>query len=212
MIKIYTICLSEIQEMEEYLFLCADSERKEKAIRFRRADDRLRCLSAGYLMKHYVPGFSEKLLRIGAQGKPYLPEGIPFNVSHGGDYIVLAVCGEVRSIGVDVEPVREMEYYRDILPYSMTENERLFAGDDENRAARLWTRKESLYKCFGEGIGDISEMPEVVQDQVSFSGDLFRLKSWKTDDHMFSVAWPEDYPSREQNIKRTAVQIPPQAG
>ncbi len=207
MTSIYTIKLSEIQDKEEYLFRCADRSRREKAELFRQKDDRLRCLAAGYLMKHYVPGFSEERLYYGEQGKPFLRGGMPFSISHGGNFIVLTVCRDAESIGVDVENIREIEWYRDILPCSMTENERMFVGDSANRAVFIWTRKESLFKCSGEVITDISDLPEVIQDRVFFCGHPVVLNSRESDNHIFSVAWRGADASVTHSIDITRVHI-----
>ncbi len=188
MIGVFIVKLSEIYDMEELLIQCADSTRREKAARFLHKEDRLRCLAAGYLMKHFVPGFSDDLLRFGTQGKPFLENGVPFSISHGGDHVVLAVCEECRGIGVDAEPVREMEYYKDMLPFMMNEAERGFVGGDAHRAVRIWTRKESLYKSVGEGISDVRELPDVREDRVVFAGDVFLLRSMEEDGHSLSIA------------------------
>ena len=188
MIEIYTARLSEIRNKEKYLLETAGRQRKEKALRFLQADDRLRCLAAGYLLKQHLPGYSEEMLRTGKEGKPFLPGGPAFSISHGGDFVVLAVDGSSEGIGVDVEPIREMEYYKTILPYAMTDTEKRTVGEDAKCAVRIWTRKESLYKCVGEGVSDFLELPEVLEDQVFFFGKLCRLHSWEREGHMFSVA------------------------
>ena len=188
MIEVRTMKLSGLRDREEYLSREAGSLRREKASRFIREDDRLRCLAVGYMMRRCLPGYSEALLCTGKAGKPFLRDGVPFSISHGGNYIVLAWCAGAEGIGVDAEPIREMEYYQAILPYSMTAKERDAVGGDAGTAVRIWTRKESLYKCVGEGVSDFRELPEVLEDRVLFSGRLCRLKSWEEEDHAFSVA------------------------
>lgn len=186
---IYKLRLSDIQGKEGYLFQYADSSHREKAAKFFMNDDRLRCLAAGYLIKQNVPFFSEELVEYTRQGKPYLPDkGIAFNVSHGGNFIVLAVSNETKGIGVDVEPIREIDFYRDILAYAMTEREQLFVGNDARNAVFIWTRKESLYKCIGEGIKDFSELPEVISDRVLFLGNPCQLHSREEENHFISIS------------------------
>ena len=186
--EIRTVRLSEIRGKENSLLASASKARREKALRFRYLDDRLRCLAAGDMMRRYLPGFSEELLALGADGKPFLRNGVAFSISHGGNYIVLAWCEGIAGIGVDVEPIMDFAYYRDILPYAATLQERVAIGDDASKAVRLWTRKESLYKSRGEGISDFRELPDVLEDNVFFGGMLCRLQSWEEDGHMFSIA------------------------
>lgn len=91
--------------------------------------------------------------RFGKQGKPYFAdETLPFfNISHAGGFVVLAVSD--REVGVDIQNMRSQ---REI---SMAE--RFFSGEesravseDETRELfyKLWSRKEALGKCTGEGV------------------------------------------------------------
>ena len=201
MIEVRTVKLSAIRDKEEVLYSEVGRSRRERASRFIRADDRLRCLAAGTLMKRCLPGYSEALYNTGADGKPFLRGGVPFSLSHGGEYIVLAWCEEAEGIGIDVEPVREMEYYRAILPCFMTPGEIRAVGESAWEAVRVWTRKESLYKCIGEGITDFRELPEVLEDRVMFGNAMCCLNSWEKDGHMFSVAFRNARQSVKFNVK-----------
>lgn len=155
---------------------------------FRRPDDRLRCLAAGFLLQKYLPGYEEGLLVYGKDGKPFLQGGAAFSLSHGGDFVTLAWCEGARGIGMDVEPIGEMDCYRDMLPFYMTPAEQRATGSSARKAVTIWTRKECLYKCIGEGIGDILELPEVLADCVAFAGSNCQLKSWESEGHLFSLA------------------------
>lgn len=180
--------LSGLRGREKFLYNEADARRRHKASRYLRADDRLRCLAAGCLMKHCLPDYSEDRLYYGPDGKPFLRDGVSFSISHGGNYVMLAWCDAAEGIGVDVEPIREFEYYRQIIPRTMTAREQKFVGEDAGAAVRIWTRKESLYKCVGEGITDFRELPEVLEDRVVFLGRSCDLLSREKENHFFSVA------------------------
>ena len=188
MTEVRVIRISELQESEDLLFGSVSERRRQKASRFLQKDDRLRSLAAGYLMEHCIPGWSEASFYTGRDGKPFLLNGVPFSVSHGGDYAAVAWCDGAEGIGIDVEPIREIEYYRDILPYAMTEDEQKQAEGNAAMAVRIWTRKESLYKCVGEGFSDFSELPPVLGDRVMFLGLPCRFNSWQEEGHSFSVA------------------------
>lgn len=186
--EIHTIRLSEIRSSEGKLIACADKQRREKALRFLHKDDRLRSLAAGYLMKKFLPHFSEDRLCFGKDGKPFLKGGPAFSVSHGGEYVVLAIDEKAEGVGVDVEPIAGMEVYRPILQSYATPNEQRAIGNDALKAVWIWTRKESLYKTYGEGVSDFLELPETLEDRVMFFGAECFLKSWQEDGHMFSAA------------------------
>ncbi|MBR5109155.1 MAG: 4'-phosphopantetheinyl transferase superfamily protein [Clostridia bacterium] len=201
MIEVRTMKLSTLRDKEKVLYYEADRQRRERASRFIQADDRLRCLAAGILMKRCLPGYSEALLYTGVDGKPFLRGGVPFSLSHGGEYIVLAWCNGVDGIGIDVEPIREMEYYQAIIPCFMTSGEIKAVGESAREAVRVWTRKESLYKCVGEGVTDFRELPEVLEDRVLFGNAMCCLNSWEKDGHMFSVALRNTKRSMEFNVE-----------
>ena len=68
-------------------------------------------------------------------------------------------------------------------------------GGDAAQAVRIWTRKESLYKCSGEGVSDFLQLPPVLHDRVLFQGKPARLTSWEACGHSFSAAlWGSDAP------------------
>lgn len=187
MTEVRVMRLSALRESEDLLNAAVSDRRREKAARFVQRDDRLRCLAAGYLAEHCLPGWSEQRFYTGRDGKPFLRDGVPFSLSHGGDFIVLAWQEGAAGVGIDVEPIRDMDYYRSILPYAMTETEQAAAGDAA-AAIRIWTRKESLYKCVGEGFSSFSELPPVLEERVMFLGLPCRFKSWEEEGHCFSAA------------------------
>ena len=205
MIEVRTMKLSLLWDMEEFLYSEASQQRREKASRFLHADDRLRCLAAGYLLKRCLPGYSEALHYMNVNGKPFMRDGVPFSISHGGNYIALAWCEGAGDIGVDVEPIRETEYYRAILPRFMTSGELNAVGENAKDIVRVWTRKESLYKCVGGRISDVRELPEVLEKRVLFGGAECFLSSWEKDGHMFSVALRDFDQSMEFHIKPVGI-------
>jgi 4'-phosphopantetheinyl transferase len=95
-----------------------------------------------------------------AEGKPHLAQGLPpieFNLSHAGDFALLAAARGV-SIGVDIELVRELPDADAVADdvFSITEREVLRSlPAQERRAAffRCWTRKEAIVKALGKGLG-----------------------------------------------------------
>ena len=188
MAEVYVLQLSDLYGKKNILLELADRQRREKALRYLREDDQLLSLAAGYLMKRYLPGFSEDRLWTGKDGKPFLRGGPAFSVSHGGAYAALAWDENAEGVGVDVEPIQEMGYYQPILPFYATAEEREAVGNDAKKAVWVWTRKESLYKCVGEGVSDFRELPKTLEEHVLFFGMPCRLASREKNGHMFSLA------------------------
>lgn len=94
----------------------------------------------------------------GAHGKPAVADtDVEFNVSHSGDYSLLAFCGG-RPVGVDLEKLCERKSLALVAEhhFGSDEFEHVLAGADEDerlaRFYRCWTRKEAFMKATGEGL------------------------------------------------------------
>ena len=188
MTKYYDLNITELRNKKEYLYAFVSEDRRQKARRFIHEDDELRCLGAGYLMKKYLPDYEESNLFTGKDGKPYLRDGVSFSISHGGDHIVLAYDEQAESVGADVEPVKEFSYYKSIISFYATDKERQLIGTDPHKAVWTFTRKESLYKCFGEGFSDFRELPDTSENLIKLHSERVLLTSFEKDNHVFSLA------------------------
>ncbi len=91
--------------------------------------------------------------RFGEQGKPYFEnQTLPFfNISHAGGLVVLAVSD--REVGVDIQNMRSQRE-TSMAERFFTEEESRAVSEDETREIfyKLWSRKEALGKCTGEGV------------------------------------------------------------
>lgn len=151
--------------------------RAERLWKYRRAEDRARCLGAGLLLRRYA-GSGEPLL--GPRGKPYFAGGPHFSLAHSGDYALLAVAD--MPVGTDIEqhtPIEVRVAQRIFLPSEWT----WMASAAPSLAPMhtLWTAKESIMKATGAGIYmtpetiEIDPVQEVGRDA---SGELWQL-SWR---------------------------------
>jgi len=103
--------------------------------------------------------------------KPRLvsPPGTPqvhFNVSHSGDYAVIAVSRDAE-VGVDIEQRRARQPFLDLARrfYSASENGWLESIAPERQAeafCRIWSVKEAVLKCAGLGLSVPTQKVEVV--------------------------------------------------
>ena len=165
------------------------AERYEKLVRYRQEEDRLRCFASSLLLQKAAQGRS---ISYNEAGKP-LVEGLFFNLSHIGDYVVLAEAD--GPVGVDIE---EMVPYGDWVRAALAarEYEWMLRGKDERerqeRFYRLWTRKESLVKCEGRGFalspGEISTMPVDEARLIAYGGKTYGLCSHTFHGYMLSAA------------------------
>ena len=103
-----------------------------------------------------VLGCAQEDIQVAPNGKPYLPCGPWFSVSHSNGLILLAVS-EDGEVGCDVEwegrEIRNPETIRRKIA---------LPGEDDEPLPRLWVRKEAVYKSgLGEGAKVYyPEMPE----------------------------------------------------
>lgn len=96
-------------------------------------------------------------IRVGVNGKPYLPDGPAFNLSHAGEYALVAVGGGDR-VGVDIELQRPIPELADIAHSHFAPEERnellaLPSARQTRAFYRIWTRKEAFVKASGIGVG-----------------------------------------------------------
>ena len=109
---------------------------------------------AGRRLLRDVLGCAEKDIRMHDNGKPYLPGGPFFNISHADGLVLLAVseCGE---IGCDAErigrPLRKEEAIRRKIARP---------GDESTPLLKLWVRHEAMFKAGGPGEVFYPAVPE----------------------------------------------------
>jgi len=102
-------------------------------------------------------------LALGPFGKPSLPGGPRFSVSHAEEQALIAVDPR-RELGVDLEPLRPVPESEAIarLCFAADEVAELSAAQAEGPDSflRLWTRREAYLKALGVGFsGEESRIP-----------------------------------------------------
>lgn len=119
-------------------------------------------LAASVLLSYALKqgfGLSESALDYaeGDYGKPYITshKNVHFNISHTDGYCAVAVSDS--HVGVDIQLLKPelTDGMKAIVRRFFSESEKEFYGLSEDSAAlfyRLWTAKESIVKCTGEGI------------------------------------------------------------
>ena len=92
-----------------------------------------------------VLGCGENDVHIHENGKPYLPDGSYFNISHAGGLVLLAVS-ERGEIGCDVEHAE-----RPLLNEAAIRRKIALPGEEDVPLLKLWVKKEAVFKAGGEG-------------------------------------------------------------
>ena len=132
-------------------------------------------------------------LTTNAHDKPLLAPGqgppLTFNISHGGDRVLLALTHH-RPVGVDVEPLRLPAEYMAISrqQFARDEQEALFAAPPEEHAGlffRIWTRKEAFIKAHGAGLTlpladfSVSVLPDEPPALLRTAWDPAQAAAWR---------------------------------
>lgn len=92
---------------------------------------------------------------LGPTGKPSLPDGPSFNLSHSGALACLAVHPDL-TLGIDIEaprPVEDGVARRFFSPAEFTSLSKLPPDLWQAGFYRCWTRKEAIVKATGIGMG-----------------------------------------------------------
>ena len=134
-------------------------ERRRQALRFKHELGRRQCVLAYLLLKRALRE------EYGIEGNPafdYGPHGKPLLADHPDIHFSLSHCREAvacvvsdHPVGIDVESVGR--YRERLVAYTMGEAEQAeiaVSPSPDVAFTRLWTMKEALLKCSGQGLVD----------------------------------------------------------
>ena len=130
---------------------------------------KLQHLAGRYLLKYLFPDFPLSLILIADTKKPYLEnEAYHFSISHCGDFAA-AIVSKTKRVGVDIEIPTEkiLRIAHKFLHASenlMIDN--VGVDDKKELLTLFWSSKEAMFKWWGKGNIDFSEM-------LRLSGDVF---------------------------------------
>ena len=122
---------------------------------------RLQHLAGRYLLRYLFPDFPTSLIRIADTRKPFLEdEAYHFSISHCGDYAAVIVSSHYR-VGIDIE-IPTGKVVR-LIPKFLNPEENPMVHDAEaemhlQKATLAWSAKEAMFKWWGRGQVDFSEM------------------------------------------------------
>lgn len=176
--------LANINEIKDGHLSLLSPERAQKALRYRFPADRRRSIAAGLLLREFLGGaeiYTDDL------GKPRSKDGRCFNLSHSGDWAILALSD--HEIGCDIEHFRQVEALR-LGKTVFTERELDLIRQNPDRLGvfyRLWTRKEALLKCIGGGFHRAAKTVDVSGGDFCENGDVYDIKTQTFADYSISV-------------------------
>jgi phosphopantetheinyl transferase (holo-ACP synthase) len=136
---------------------------------------RLQHLAGRYLLQWLFPGFPIELIQIADTKKPFLEdEAYHFSISHCGDYAA-AIVSRTDRVGIDIEIPSE-KVVRILGKFLHPEESELLAcWNHQGRLeypTLLWCAKESMFKWWGLGKVDFSEMLRLSGNRPGQEGSL----------------------------------------
>ena len=192
LMEYYLFDVNALTGREDEVLARLSPGRREKARRLRRGPSRLLSIGAGLLIARFFPG-KEPLIAPG--GKPYIPGGPEFSLSHSGALAVIALADV--PVGADAEkdrPVGEAVRLR-----ALTGAERA----DSRDFLFFWTRKEAALKCLGTGVDRALDLLDVRADSAELDGRTIFLHTARFGSYYLSSAAdgrPADFAPRELTL------------
>lgn len=190
--------LADISRVNLEHSLLLDSERRQRVNRCKMLDDKKRCITSGLLIKRF---FGDKCIRLNEWGKPFAPDGGYFNISHSGTYVLFALSD--YEIGCDIERIRFLNPLKTgRAVFGETEQQYIIDNYDKiGSFFELWTKKESLLKCMGEGFHRSAKSVDVSADSFEENGKVYYMKCYCFADYTVSVcSVSNDFPKSVQFI------------
>lgn len=178
------IYLADIKDVKPRHFNLISPERQKKAERYRLEEDKKRCVLGGLLMRKLL---EDTRVYIDKNGKPLAENGRGFNLSHSGDYVIFAL-GDGQ-IGCDIEKFKYVPCEK-MGRIVFCENELNKIKNSPDRLGEffmLWTKKEALLKCMGDGFSRPAKSVDVSLDRFEENGRLYRFKTICFADYTISV-------------------------
>lgn len=145
--RIYVCDINELLDLPGGALLTP--QRRSQMYRYRQNSDRARCLAAGLMLRKVFGPQLANTVAQGEFGKPFLPDGPAFSISHSGDWVLLAV--DENDVGADIEQILPWQAGMAQLVFTPLEQVWLRAQAGDAAFYRLWTGKEAIMKALGLG-------------------------------------------------------------
>lgn len=178
------VVLADVREVRSFHFDELSEQRKKHAVRYKQEADRRRSVAAGLLQKRLLP---DSEVFTDSCGKPRTKGGACFNLSHSGDYAAIAVGS--AEVGVDIEEMRLVSTLKlGKVVFCESEMELLRRSFDRLGCFfDLWTKKEALLKCMGEGFHRPPKSVDVSGESFAENGVVYFFKTFHFSDYTLSV-------------------------
>jgi len=209
-INIYRVRISHhLPNIRTYLSVLTEDElRRSRNYHHQKDTDRF-IISRGVLRLILADklSLSPKEIRFGKgeNKKPFIEntgtDRLEFNVTHSGDWIIIAISSQ--PVGADIECIDPDFEYAEIMAFAFHKQEIDYINDSgcpRNKFFLLWSRKESLLKATGKGIGNhLSSTLCLDGNNYVTTDDIGSVLSWNIntflieEDYVVNVAFAVDH-------------------
>lgn len=171
--SLYLTDIRPLAAVSEQAFALLPPARQARVQRCQRESARLQSLAAGLLLRRVLSVTSDDMLSYTPHGKPYLSHGPQFNLSHSGNQVALAVMD--APVGLDLQELAE-DFPSRVARRYFTADENAWAQQRPDRCFQIWTRKESVVKALGLGLGRLSASSfSVLPDKITVNDTTLYL-------------------------------------
>lgn len=136
---------------------------------------RLQHLAGRFLLPYLFPDFPHREIEIADTRKPFLPgEQYHFSISHCSQYAA-AIVSSTERVGVDIEEITERVQkiqHKFLHPDELAFVQGYPADQQTRLLTLLWSCKEALFKWWGYGDVDFSEVLRIEPFTLSDSGSI----------------------------------------
>ena len=205
-----TVWLTDVESISDksydQLYTYLSLAEQLRSDRFRFNGDRRRFILGRGLLRKLLSNFLQESpqnipLHTDKIGKPYLKnnkEGWTFNISHAGEFVMLAMRRDPhgRRLGVDIEAIRWVEDMHAISQLYFSDEE---AAAVKNQAQpdlffQLWTKREALLKAAGMGLNEHMRSIGLGQEKNLIPYELQKPKHLGSNNyHLHSYRIQNDY-------------------
>ena len=151
--KVYISSVENLFTNRAYSHMLAKvcEKRQRKAQKLVKLESRVLCVYAELLLQSVYPQKTFNGFEYDKYGKPYITGGVPFSISHSGNFVAAAVT-QAGCVGVDIQLVGDIN--ERIFEKVLSDGEKEFLSTVKDRRDaffKLWVLKEAAVKAIGMG-------------------------------------------------------------